>query len=172
MSEQARISEWIAKDRLQLTNIHGKLTRRGVDVPYRTLHRFAVERCGYTRRPATVRVADGEPGMECQVDFGRLGLIGDPVTGRRRVTHGLIFTAVYSRHMFVWLTFSQRLTAVIAGCEAAWAYFGGIFPVLIPEYVPRNIFRVLWPAGLCGRAGVGRLSVSNDRALVPGVLGT
>ncbi len=107
--------------------------RRGVVVPYRTLHRFAVERCGYARRPATLRVADGEPGVECQIDFGRLGLIPDRVTGRRRVTHGLIFTAVYSRHMFVWLTFSQTLTAVIAGCEAAWAYFGGIFPVLIPD---------------------------------------
>lgn len=131
--EQTRISEWIARERLQLTNIHAKLARRGVVVPYRTLHRFAVERCGYSRRPATVRVADGDPGVECQVDFGRLGLIPDSVTGRRRVTHGLIFTAVYSRHMFVWLSFSQTLTAVIAGCEAAWAYFGGVFPVLIPD---------------------------------------
>ena len=131
--EQARIAEWIEKDRLQLTNIHGKLARRGISVPYRTLHRFATERCGFTSKPATLRVADGTPGVECQVDFGRLGLIPDPVTGRRRVTHGLIFTAVYSRHLFVWLTFSQTLTAVIAGCEAAWAYFGGIFPVLIPD---------------------------------------
>jgi hypothetical protein len=32
----------------------------------------------------------------------------------------LIFTAVLSRHMFVWLTYSQTLAAVIAGCEAAW----------------------------------------------------
>jgi transposase len=131
--EEARIKEWIEKDRLQLTNIHGKLVRRGVDVPYRTLHRFATERCGFGSRAATVRVADGQPGVECQVDFGRLGLIGDPVTGRRRVAHALIFTAVYSRHLFVWLSFTQTLSAVIAGCEAAWAYFGGTFAVLIPD---------------------------------------
>jgi hypothetical protein len=31
----------------------------------------------------------------------------------------LIFTAVFSRHMFVWLTFSQTLEALIDGCEAA-----------------------------------------------------
>jgi phytoene/squalene synthetase len=31
----------------------------GVVVPYRTLHRFAVERCGFGRRRSTVRVADG-----------------------------------------------------------------------------------------------------------------
>lgn len=86
---------------LQLTNIHGKLTRRGVNVPYRTLHRFAAECCGFGRRQSTLRVADGEPGVECQLDFGRLDLMLDPQSGRRRALHALIFTAVLSRHMFV-----------------------------------------------------------------------
>jgi hypothetical protein len=74
---EQQIHDWIGKDELQLTNIHGKLARRGVVVPYRTLHRFAVERCGFGRRTATVRVADGTPGMECQLDFGRLGMMLD-----------------------------------------------------------------------------------------------
>jgi transposase len=130
---EQQICDWITNDELQLTNIHGKLTRRGVVVPYRTLHRFAVERCGFGRRQPTVRVADGEPGVECQIDFARMGLIPDPATGRRRVVHALIFTAVYSRHMFVWLSFAQTLSAVIEGCEAAWAHFGGVFKVLIPD---------------------------------------
>ena len=81
----------------------------------------------------TVPVADGEPGVECQMDFARMGLIDDPETGRRRVVHALIFTAVYSRHMFVWLSFTQTLEAVVAGCEAAWRFFGGVFKVLIPD---------------------------------------
>lgn len=88
-------------------------------MPYRTLHRFAVARCGYGSRQPTVRVVDGEPGVECQLDFGRLGLIPDPDTDRRRVAHALIFTAVYSRHMFVWVSYAQTLAAVLAGCEAA-----------------------------------------------------
>jgi hypothetical protein len=49
------------------------------------------------------------------------------------------------------VTFSQTLVAVIAGCEAAWRFFGGVFAVLVPEYVPRNIFRVVCPVPLCGR---------------------
>src|SRR5215207_2795683 len=64
---------------------------------------------------------------------GRMGMIFDTASGRRRVAHALIFTAVYSRHMFVWLTFSQTLEAIIAGCEAAWAFFGGVFKILIPD---------------------------------------
>jgi transposase len=58
------------------------------------------------------------------------------VTGRQRKVHALIFTACYSRHMFVWLSFTQTLAAFIAGCEAAWVFFGGVFKVLIPDNAP------------------------------------
>ena len=133
LAHEQQIRDWIKDDGLRLTNIHGKLTRRGVVVPYRTLHRFAAERCGFGRRQATVRVADGEPGVECQLDFGRLGVMLDPRTGRRRALHALIFTAVFCRHTFVWLTFTQTLADVIAGCEAAWAFYGGVFKVLVPD---------------------------------------
>jgi transposase len=133
LAEREQITSWVGED-LTVVKIGDLLARRGVVVPYRTLHRFCVECCGFGRGGATtVRVADGEPGVECQIDFGRMGLVFDPVTGRRRVTHALIFTAVYSRHMFVWLTFSQTLEAVIAGCQAAWVFFGGCFRVLIPD---------------------------------------
>ena len=104
---------------LSVVKIGVLLERRGVVVPYRTLHRFCVERCGFGKTAATVRVADGEPGGECQIDFGYLGLLADPVTGQRRKVHALIFTACYSRHMFVHLTFSQTLTALIAGPRLA-----------------------------------------------------
>jgi hypothetical protein len=117
---------------LTVVKIGVLLERQGVAVPYRTLHRFCAERCGYGRAGATtVRVADGEPGAECQLDFGYLGLIADPVTGRQRKVHALIFTACYSRHMFVWLSFTQTLAAFTAGCEAAWAFFGGVITAVL-----------------------------------------
>jgi len=110
------------------------LARDGVVVPERTVQRFITTEFGPRRgQGSTVRVADGEPGHELQIDFGRLGLLTDPVTGKRRVCHALIFTAVLSRHMFVWLSFTQTTDAVIAGCEAAWRFFGGVFKVLIPD---------------------------------------
>jgi transposase len=131
-AHREQIAGWLEKD-LTLTKVHVLLGRRGVVVPYRTLHRYAVTELGFGRRRPTVRVADGNPGEELQVDFGRLGLIPDPIRGGRRVTHGLIFTAVYSRHMFVYPTHRQTLDEVIAGFEAAWAFFGGVFKVVIPD---------------------------------------
>jgi transposase len=129
----AQIQAWVKQD-LTVVKIGVLLERQGIAVPYRTLHRFCAERCGYGRASATtVRVADGEPGAECQLDFGYLGLLADPVTGRQRKVHALIFTACYSRHMFVWLSFTQTLAAVIAGREAAWVFFGGVLKVLVPD---------------------------------------
>ncbi len=103
-------------------------------MPERTWHRYALEVFGVGRsaRKTTVRVADGEPGLELQVDFGRMGVLADEATGRRRVVWALIFTACYSRHVFAWLSFRQSLEEVIAGFEAAWMFFGGL-AVVIPD---------------------------------------
>lgn len=129
-----RIVEWVGKG-LTVVKIGDLLARQGTVVPQRTLHRYCTERTDYRghRDGGTVPVVDGEPSVECQIDFGRMGMIFAPDSGRRRVVHALIFTAVYSRHMFVWLTFSQTLEATIAGCVAAWRFFGGVFAVLIPD---------------------------------------
>ena len=126
---------WLVDDGLTAVKAGELLARRGTVVPERTLHRYALEMIGVGRsaRGATVRVADGDPGVEVQVDFGKMGLIDDPDSGRRRVLQALIFIAVFSRHTFVWLSFTQTTEAVIAGWEAAWAFYGGVFAVLVPD---------------------------------------
>ena len=128
------VTGWVETKDMTLVKIHELLERSGTAVPYRTLARFAAEECGYcssSRQQVTVPVADGKPGEELQADFGYLGMISDG--GRRRKLHALVFTAVLSRYCFVFLTFSQTTEAVIAGCEAAWAFYGGIFKVLVPD---------------------------------------
>jgi transposase len=127
------VAGWV-RDDLTGVKIHELLGRQGVVVPLRTVQRYVLEVCGRSRgRAATVRVVDGEPGDELQVDFGRMGFLVDPDSGRRRVVQALIFTACYSRHCFVWLTHRQTTTDVIAGFEAAWRFFGGVFATVIPD---------------------------------------
>jgi transposase len=128
-----QIAGWVKED-LTGVKIHELLDRQGVRVPLRTVQRYVLEVCGRSRgRGPTVRIADGEPGGELQVDFGRMGFLADAETGRRRVVQALIFTACYSRHCFVWLTFRQTTHDVIDGFEAAWAFFGGVFATVIPD---------------------------------------
>lgn len=133
VAEHEQINRWLVKQELNVVKVHELLARRGVSVPERTLHRYAREVCGVGRRSRTLRLADGAPGDELQIDFGRLGLIFDPPSGRRRALWALIFTPVLSRYSFVWLTFRQTLADVIEGHEAAWAFYGGVFATLIPD---------------------------------------
>ena len=68
----------------------------GVVVPYRTLHRYATRELGFGGRRVTVRLAEGKPGEELQLDFGAVGWITED--GRRRRVWALVLVAAVSRH--------------------------------------------------------------------------
>ncbi len=89
-ANRERIKQWLEQG-LTVVKIHVLLGRRGVVVPYRTLHRFCAEELGYRRAEPTVRVADCDPGQELQVDFGKMGLrraLLDALSGDARRTPG------------------------------------------------------------------------------------
>jgi hypothetical protein len=126
-----QIRRWLTpaegnKRGLRLTKVHKLLERRGVIVPYSSLHRFAVRHCGFGRKRLTVRVAETAPGELAEIDFGRLGPVYEPDRERRSILWALIVTLVYSRHQYVHTTFSQKLPDLIDGLEDAWEFFGGI----------------------------------------------
>lgn len=141
-SHREAIKGWLEGDKLRLTKVQTLLTRSaGREVPYRTLHRFATVELGFCRRKTTMRVDDCAPGKELQVDYGRMGLLREPGAANQRVVWALIFTAVFSRHSFVWLSYRQTVADVIAGFEAAWAFFGGVFGVVIPDNLKAVVTR-------------------------------
>jgi transposase len=121
------------KQGVRLTKIRKLLRRQGVELPYATLRRFAIVACGFGRTAPTVPVADCGPGEEVQVDTGWMTLLAPDAHGRRRRFRAWIFTAVYSRYRFVYPCFGETTASAIEACEAAWAFFGGIFAVLIPD---------------------------------------
>lgn len=117
----------------KLSKVRRLLLRHGIDIPYPTLHRFAVLELGYGRTAATIPIADCEPGAEVQLDTGWVGWLEPDLFGRRRRFRAWIFTAVRSRHRFVWPVFRETTAAAIEACEEAWEFFGGIFLVLIVD---------------------------------------
>jgi transposase len=124
------IRGWITEDRLQLTRIQELLKQRGCDVVYSSLYRF-VTRNGWRRSSrATVRMEDTEPGQVAEMDFGRLGLMWDNASGRKRLVQGMVVTLAYSRQPFLWPLFGQTLVEIIEGLEACWAFLGGV-----PQYL-------------------------------------
>lgn len=122
------------EDGVRLTKVCKLLHRqRQVRVSYMTLYRYAVEELGFGRRAATIPVADCGPGEEVQLDTGWVGWIYDVLGKRRRRFRAWIFTSVLSRHRFVYPVEAETTATAIEACEAAWAYFGGVFKAVIPD---------------------------------------
>jgi hypothetical protein len=112
---------------VRLTKVRKLLLRRGVTIPYPTLRRFAVAELGVGRTAPTIPVVDGEPGQECQLDTGWVAQLEPGEAGTRRRVKAWIFTAVVSRHRFVWPIERETTASAIEACEAAWEFFDGIF---------------------------------------------
>lgn len=118
---------------VRLTKICKLLKRRGAVVSYMTLYRYAVEELGFGRRAATIPVADCAAGEEVQIDTGWVGWIERAASEPRRRFRAWIFTAVRSRHRFVYPVWAESTASAIEACEAAWEFFEGVFRVLIPD---------------------------------------
>jgi transposase len=74
----------------------------------------------------TVLRPEVPPGDEAQVDYGLLGTWFDPVTARRRRVWAFVMVLSFSRHMFVWVTFTMDQHHWTEAHAAAFEYFGGV----------------------------------------------
>jgi transposase len=127
-----QVKAWL-DDGLKLTKVHMLLERQGISASYATLRRFVMDEFGWGMRAPTIRIDDPAPGDEAQVDFGLMGRMHDPETGRTRNLWALIVTLSHSRYAFVYPTFSQELAEVCAGLDAAWMFFGGVPRRIVPD---------------------------------------
>jgi hypothetical protein len=92
-----------------------------------------VENLGWGKSAPTIPVADGKPGEELEVDTGWVVSLAAGPDGRRRRLKAWIFTPNVSRYRFVWPCEEETTTSAIEACEAAWAFYGGVFRVLVPD---------------------------------------
>lgn len=134
-AHRERIADWLGKKRpLRLRKVHVLLVRdHGLDASYDTLRRFAMQELGWRRKTPTVLLDDPPPAQEAQIDFGKMGMMHDPVAGRMRTLWVLIITLSHSRYQFVWPTFAQTTEAVCEGLDRAWSFFGAMVRTLIPD---------------------------------------
>jgi transposase len=141
-----RIEQWLRGDAekrpLRLTKVHTLLVRdHDLQASYDTLRRFAMTELAWRKKAPTVRVEDPPPGQEAQVDFGEMGLMLDPETGRKRRLWVLVVTLSFSRLQFVWPTFRQTTEAVCEGLDRAWQFFGAMPASIIPDNTKAMIRR-------------------------------
>lgn len=129
------IVDWLGQKRpLRLSKIHTLLVRdHGLLASYDTLRRYAREELDWRKKQPTILLEDPPAGQEAQVDFGKMGMMLDTVTGRTRALWVLVVTLSFSRYQFVWPTFVQTTEAVCDGLDRAWWFFGAMPKTIIPD---------------------------------------
>ena len=100
---------------------------RGLEVGLTTFRRYVHKRIGTVRtEEVTVRRPPTAPGEIGEVDFGRLGMWEDPMTGRMRVVQGFVMVLAFSRRIFVWPVLHCDQLSWVECHRRAFAFFGGV----------------------------------------------
>src|SRR5207237_6959674 len=103
------------------------------------------------------------PGEAAELDFGRLGVLAAPGSGKQQIVWALVVVLCRSRHCFVWPLVQQTLGATIEGLEAAWRFFGGVPQRLILHNFPAAVAGV---DPLAPQPTVGFLAYSQARGFL------
>lgn len=82
-----------------------------------------------------------EPGLIGQVDFGSVGKLLDPATGTKRQAHAFVMVLGHSRHMFAKLVFDQTTETWLQCHLDAFAYFGGVPRIIVPDNLKAAVIR-------------------------------
>jgi len=83
------------------------------------------------------------PGEELQVDFGSVGQLYDPATGRIRTAYAFVATLSFSRHQYAELVFDQKITTWIRLHRQTFAYFGGVVRRVVPDNLKAAVLKAL-----------------------------
>lgn len=116
---------------LSLTRIHDDLVEEcSARISYYSLRRFV--RSLTVARELPFRRMECAPGAEAQIDFGQGPMVTDG-KGRRRRTWLFRIVLSFSRRGYSEAVYSQRTDEVIRVLENAFAHFGGVPKVLVPD---------------------------------------
>jgi transposase len=88
------------------------------------------------------------PGMEGEVGWGEADVV---LAGVVMTVHLFVMRASFSGAAFCQASLVETPQAFLELHVQAFEWFGGVFPSLRFEYVPRHIFELMCPTRLCGR---------------------
>jgi transposase len=83
------------------------------------------------------------PGEEMQVDFGSVGQLYDPATGRIRSAYAFVATLSFSRHQYAELVFDQKIATWISLHRRTFEFFGGVVRRVVPDNLKAAVLEAL-----------------------------
>lgn len=91
-------------------------------------------------------------GEELQVDFGTVGQLFDPASGRLRTAYAFVATLCYSRHQYAEMVFDQKVITWIGLHRRALELFGGVPRRVVPDNLKAAVVKALVHDAILGEA--------------------
>jgi transposase len=145
------VVEQLLEKGIKMTTI---LQRLREDHGYRGSY-SSVRRCVAQIRPPEKEVyvrVHSEPGEEMQVDFGSIGQLFDPQTGKVRSGYVFVATLSYSRHQYAEIVFDQKISTWIGLHQRAFVFFGGVPGRVVLDNLKAAVVKALVVDPILGEA--------------------
>jgi transposase len=110
-----------------------------ITASYSSLKRVA-RRWDPPTRGATWR-HETPPGLQTQIDYGKMGLLYDPDSGRKRVVYAFIGTLSWSRYKYVEFVWGQDQQCFVSSHIQMGAFWGGISQVLLIDCLKSGVIK-------------------------------
>jgi transposase len=136
-----QISHWLDQKDMTAKQIWRLLKEdHGLVVGYSSVKRYLKREFNLGAPRATVRL-EVPPAQEAQVDFGYVGLMNDPQSGKARRTWAFIMTLSYSRHRFVRFVFRMDSSTWLECHQRAFQFFGGVPATIILDNLKAGVIK-------------------------------
>lgn len=81
------------------------------------------------------------PAAQLQVDYGRMGLLRDPLTGKRRTVYAFVGTLSFSRHKYVEFVYRQDQQSFVNSHVKMFNEFGGVPKTIVIDNLKAGIIK-------------------------------
>ncbi|MBM3123315.1 MAG: IS21 family transposase, partial [Chloroflexi bacterium] len=108
---------------------------------YSAIRRYVHRLC--PQQPQAIVRIHTAPGEEAQVDFGPVGQLYDPASGRLRTAYVFVATLSFSRHQYAEFVFDQKTPTWIALHRRAFESWGGVPKRIVPDNLKAAVVHAL-----------------------------
>jgi len=115
--------------------------RHTLATSYSTFKRFIRDaQLGAAPKSSTCRF-ETPAGEELQLDYGRMGLLVNPLTHKSRVVHAFIATLSFSRLKYVEFVFTQDQKSFVASHQRMFEFFGAVPKRLVIDNLKSGVLK-------------------------------
>ena len=132
-----QIGQWLQMPHMTKTQIVRLFAKNGVQTSTRSLGRYILTNFDSTRKSTMHLLTTA--GQQAQVDFGYVGLMWDPYSGKLRKVQAFVMVLSHSRYRFVRFVFKQDSDTWIDCHIRAFEFFGGVPKTVMPDNLKTGI---------------------------------